>query len=63
MRACYCTLPYTDPKACDTCPNNTDREVARKDWVFDKGWQCPICGRVYSPSTIMCLFCRKKDDR
>lgn len=22
-----------------------------------QGWQCPICGRVYSPSTPMCLFC------
>lgn len=23
----------------------------------DKGWECPKCGRVYSPSTIMCLYC------
>jgi len=22
-----------------------------------QGWQCPICGRVYSPTTIMCLCC------
>lgn len=20
-------------------------------------WQCPICGRVYSPTTMMCLYC------
>lgn len=22
-----------------------------------KGWECPKCGRVYSPSTAMCYFC------
>jgi hypothetical protein len=22
-----------------------------------QGWQCPICGRVYSPTTTMCLYC------
>lgn len=22
-----------------------------------QGWQCPICKRVYSPSTPMCMFC------
>ena len=22
-----------------------------------QGWQCPICGRVYSPDTMMCPYC------
>lgn len=22
-----------------------------------QGWQCPICKRVYSPSTVMCCYC------
>ena len=22
-----------------------------------QGWQCPVCGRVYSPSTPWCYFC------
>lgn len=22
-----------------------------------QGWQCPICKRIYSPTTIMCPFC------
>lgn len=22
-----------------------------------QGWQCPLCGRVYSPNTMMCLYC------
>lgn len=22
-----------------------------------QGWQCPVCHRVYSPSTPMCYFC------
>ena len=22
-----------------------------------QGWQCPLCGRVYSPTTMMCWYC------
>ena len=22
-----------------------------------RGWVCPICGRVYSPTTPMCCYC------
>lgn len=22
-----------------------------------RGWVCPICGRVYSPTTSMCYYC------
>lgn len=25
-----------------------------------KGWQCPICSRVYSPTTPMCFYCGNK---
>ena len=33
-----------------------------KEWEFpistaQQGWQCPICGRVYSPITPMCYYC------
>lgn len=24
---------------------------------INQGWQCPVCHRVYSPSTSMCLYC------
>lgn len=23
----------------------------------NQGWQCPICQRVYSPSTLLCFYC------
>jgi len=23
----------------------------------EQGWQCPICKRIYAPSTPMCLYC------
>lgn len=25
--------------------------------TINYGWVCPKCGRVYSPSTIMCSYC------
>lgn len=25
--------------------------------VVPMGWQCPVCGRVYSPTTIQCFYC------
>jgi hypothetical protein len=25
-----------------------------------QGWECPKCGKVYSPSTPMCLTCPQK---
>ena len=24
---------------------------------IQQGWQCPICKRVYSPTTMMCMYC------
>ena len=27
----------------------------------NKGWLCPICGRVYSPITPMCFYCGKEE--
>ena len=25
-----------------------------------KGWQCPSCGRCYSPFVVMCPYCYKQ---
>ena len=25
-----------------------------------QGWECPKCGRVYSPNTLMCMYCSKQ---
>ena len=27
------------------------------DMFTSQGWQCPICKRVYSPTTPMCYYC------
>ena len=27
------------------------------EFCAPQGWQCPICKRVYSPTTPMCLYC------
>jgi len=26
-----------------------------------KGWQCPICNRVYAPATPMCFYCGNQE--
>lgn len=28
-----------------------------KHWFAQQGWQCPVCGRIYSPMTFMCYYC------
>ena len=36
--------------------------ILPRDNIFvNKGWQCPICGGVYSPMTPMCFYCGKKE--
>lgn len=25
--------------------------------LINQGWECPKCGRVYSPTTPMCFYC------
>lgn len=36
--------------------------ILHQDNLFvNKGWQCPICGRVYSPTTSMCFYCGNKE--
>ena len=35
--------------------------ILPQDNLFvNKGWQCPICDRVYSPTTPMCFYCGNK---
>lgn len=29
--------------------------------LFDKGWECPKCGAVMSPTTSCCVNCRGYD--
>lgn len=37
-------------------------DVGINNWNFIRqGWQCPCCGRVYSPDTPMCLYCGNYD--
>ena len=26
-----------------------------------QGWQCPVCKRVYSPSTFQCFYCGNQE--
>ena len=48
----------------DTPYEPTITRVAGFNYIGDfpppqapQGWQCPICGRVYSPTTPMCWYC------
>ena len=43
--------PEDMPKSTTTWTKSDDSLFARQGWI------CPKCGRVYSPSTEMCLYC------
>lgn len=34
-----------------------EKKMENYNYFAPQGWQCPICKRVYSPSTSFCLFC------
>ena len=39
-------------------PKSTTTWAKSNDQLFaHQGWICPKCGRVYSPTTEMCLYC------
>lgn len=58
-------LGYCKSTACIKKPDVTmykAKVVWNDDYNFEapfapQGWQCPICHRVYSPMTMMCLYC------
>lgn len=36
--------------------------ILPQDNLFvNKGWQCPICKRVYSPFIHMCMYCGNRE--
>lgn len=45
----------------DSLPNYTKES---QTGIFSmKGWECPKCGRVYSPYTSMCLYCKNNENK
>lgn len=46
------------------CPPFTTTYASSYDFseTIIYGWTCPKCGRVYSPSTPMCLYCKSNDN-
>lgn len=56
MNACHCTLPYTNPNACEGCPNNTERwniqpftwtQPAKDPWKIESVVEKYITGKWY----------------
>ena len=42
--------------------SNAVNPILPQDNLFTiQGWQCPICKRVYSPFTHMCMYCGNKE--
>jgi uncharacterized OB-fold protein len=29
--------------------------------IIQQGWECPKCGRIYSPNCDMCKFCGNEE--
>ena len=32
------------------------------NYFIRQGWQCPICERVYSPDTYICIYCNNRNN-
>lgn len=45
------------PKSTTTWARGGDSFFARQGWI------CPKCGRVYSPTTEMCLYCSNETNQ
>lgn len=50
------------PKGCSIQPPIYDSIPTPKGLFVNQGWECPKCGRVYSPYTYMCHYCGKKEE-
>lgn len=43
----------------DSLPKYVEEGIETPKGLFGmQGWICPKCGRVYSPYTPMCLYCK-----
>lgn len=50
---------YSSRQYCQYTDEVTDEALNR---IFaPKGWICPKCGRVYSPSTSECFYCNNQN--
>lgn len=38
-------------------------EDKQQPYNYNQGWQCPICGNVYSPNVSQCWICSGNKDR
>ena len=54
------TCGWTQEEKTETFVSSTDIEVSVPETVR-QGGQCPVCERVYSPQTVMCLYCGGKN--
>ena len=55
-------MDYTGSQ--DQLPNYTKEGQSSNaaEGIFSmKGWECPKCGRVYSPYTSMCPYCKNNE--
>jgi len=73
---CHCVLPSVyGPDVCkkrnkffEKIPIDGEQSDATKNFQFpiqnQMGWECPKCGRIYSPTTSICFYCynNKKED-
>jgi hypothetical protein len=48
------------PEGCSIPPTTYDNIPTPKGMFTNQGWECPKCGRVYSPYTHMCPYCGPK---
>lgn len=49
-------------EGCSIPPTTYDSIPTPKGLFTNQGWECPKCGRVYSPYVHMCPYCIKKEE-
>ena len=59
----HLTCPDCNNSTSKRCAKHAQPQITATNFGFSgfslmsRGWECPKCGHVYSPTTSMCFYC------